>query len=313
MTPTPTYIGIDISKATLDLATRPQQRLWRCPNHPTAFAGLVTELQALQPARIVLEATGKLEAPLAAALLAAGLPVAIVNPRQVRDFAKATGRLAKTDRLDATILAHFGEALQPPTRPLPAPERSHLSALLARRRQLLEMLTAEQNRLATADPAVTERLTTHITWLQVEVDDLELELQRRLQASPAWQAEAALLRSVPCVGVVTAQTLLADLPELGQLNRKQIACLVGVAPLNRDSGQQRGKRFVWGGRAAVRTTLYMATLVGVRCNPVLKAFYARLLRAGKPKKVALIACMHKLLTILNSMMKTKTPWRVGSV
>jgi len=313
MNTSPLYVGIDVSKDRLDLAVRPGGRTWSCANAPSAFAALVTELQALPPRLIVMEATGALELPVAAALAAAALPLAIVNPRQVRDFAKATGQLAKTDRLDAAILAHFAEAVQPPAQTLPDAAQQHLSALLTRRRQVLDMLVAERNRLATASPAMQERIQVHLTWLQTELDDLELELQRTIEASPAWRAAEEVLRSVPGVGPVTARTVIADLPELGQTPAKRIAALVGVAPFNVDSGRLRGKRRVWGGRADVRSVLYMATVSAVRCNPVIRAYYERLVKAGKPKKVALIAALHKLLTILNAMLKQKTHWHAQAV
>lgn len=304
----PLFVGIDVSKDQLDLALHPTGQAWSCANGPTGCAALVAQLQTAAPQLIVLEATGGLERPLSAALAAAGLPVAIVNPRQVRDFAKATGRLAKTDRLDAAVLAHFAAAIQPPAQVLPTAEQAHLSALLTRRRQLIEMLVAERNRLHTVLPTLRERVQSHIVWLETELDDLELELQRQIEASPLWRAEEDLLQSVPGIGPVTARTLLADLPELGHLPTKQLAVLVGVAPLNRDSGRWRGKRSIWGGRAPVRSALYMATVSGIRCNAVLRTFYTRLVQAGKPKKVALIATLHKLLTILNAMLKHQTHW-----
>jgi transposase len=304
------FVGIDVSKDHLDLAAYPTAHAWSCPNHMHSFPALVAELQTLQPQLIVLEATGGLETPVAAALAAAGLPVAIVNPRQVRDFAKAKGQLAKTDRIDAQVLAHFAAAIRPTPHGLPSAAQQQFGALMARRRQVVEMLTAERNRLHTALPAVQERIQTHIVWLETELDDLELELQRTVEQSPVWRAAEDLLQSVPGVGPVTSYTLLAELPELGHLSPKRLAVLVGVAPLNRDSGRWRGKRSIWGGRAAVRTALYMATVSGVRCNPVLREYYLRLVAAGKPKKVALIAAMHKLLTILNAMLKQQTPWRL---
>lgn len=304
-----TFIGLDVSKEFLDLAVRPAGRIWRCANTAVAFETLIPELTALAPTLIVMEATGGLELPVAAALSATGLPVVVANPRQVRDFAKATGHLAKTDKLDAQVLAQYGEALRPTPRPLPDAAQQAFSALVTRRRQLLDMLVAERNRLATAAGVVQERIRQHITWLQNELDDLELELERTVQASPVWQATETLLRSVPGVGAVTARTLLAELPELGTLAPKPLAVLVGVAPLNVDSGRKQGKRHIWGGRAEVRSALYMSTLTAVRHNPVLREFYQRLLRAGKSKMVALVAAMHKLLTILNAMVKQQTPWR----
>jgi transposase len=303
-----TFVGIDVSKDRLDLAVAPLGRSWQCANEPSAFAGLLADLNALHPTLIVMEATGALELPVAAALAAANLPLAIVNPRQVRDFAKAKGQLAKTDRLDAAVLAHFAEAIRPATQTLPSAEQQHLSALLTRRRQIIEILVAERNRLATARPKIQERIHEHIAWLQSELDDLDLELQRSIEASPAWRAAENLLRSVPGVGPVTARTLVADLPELGQTTPQRLAALVGVAPLNVDSGRYRGKRRIWGGRAQIRSTLYMATLSAIRFNPVIRKFYQRLVQAGKPKKVALTAAMPKLLTILNAMMKQQTYW-----
>lgn len=307
------YVGIDVSKDRLDLAVAPSGHSWHCANDPSAFAALLVELNALHPALIVMEATGALELPIAAALAAANLPLAIVNPRQVRDFAKATGQLAKTDRLDAAVLAHFAEAIRPAAQTLPSAEQQHLSALLTRRRQILEFLVAERNRLATALPTIHERIHDHIAWLQTELDDLDVELQRCIEASPAWQATEDLLRSVPGIGPVTARTLVADLPELGQITPKRLAALVGLAPLNVDSGRFRGQRRIWGGRAQVRSTLYMATVSATRFNPVIREFYQRLVKAGKPKKVALTAAMHKLLTILNAMMKQQTRWQVQGI
>jgi transposase len=308
MDPSRIYVGIDISKDRLDLAVQPLGRTWSCANAPHAFGALLAELTRLHPTLIVMEATGALELPLAAALASAGLPLAIVNPRQVRDFAKATGQLAKTDRLDACVLAGFAEAIHPPPQTLPSAEQQHLSALLTRRRQVIEMLVAERNRLATALPTLHERIHDHIAWLQTELDDLDLEVQRCIEASPVWRAAEDLLRSVPGVGPVTARTLLADLPELGCTTPKRLAALVGVAPLNVDSGRFRGRRRIWGGRAPLRSSLYMATVSAIRCNPVIRHFYQRLVQAGKPKKVALTAAMHKLLTILNAMMKQQAHW-----
>ncbi len=308
MTATPLNVGIDVSKARLDVALRPTGTAWQIGNDPVGIASLVTQLTALAPQRVVLEATGGLEAPVAAALAVAGVPVAVVNPRQVRDFAKGTGKLAKTDALDAAVLAHFAEAVQPAPRPLPDAAAQHLTALLTRRSQLVEMLTAEQNRLGSTPPALRAGVTAHLTWLRQALRAVEAELAAAIHASPIWRAREALLRSVPGVGPVVAVTLVAELPELGTLDRKRLAALVGVAPLNRDSGRFRGRRGIWGGRARVRAALYMAALVGVRRNPVLAAFYLRLLAAGKAKKVALVACMHKLLSILNAILRTALPW-----
>lgn len=303
-------VGIDVAKAGLDVAVRPSGEERHLANASAEIAELVGWLSALQPQLIVVEATGGYEAPLVAELGIAHLPVAVVNPRQVRDFARASGRLAKTDRLDAQTLAHFGQAMRPTPRPLPDQETQALAALVERRRQVVAMRTAEQNRLgATRVAAVRSRIQAHLTWLDEELHALDEELRRRLRASPLWRAQDDLLRSVPGVGPTLALTLLAELPELGRLARPQIAALVGVAPLNRDSGTLRGQRSIWGGRAAVRTTLSMATLRATRCNPVIQRFYDRLVAAGKPRKVALVACMHKLLTILNAMVKHQTPWQ----
>jgi transposase len=307
----PSFVGIDVSKARLDVAVRPSGEAWASANDEPGIAALLARLQAVQPAPqlVVLEATGGLERGVVAALALAGLPVAVVNPRQVRDFAKATGRLAKTDALDAGVLAHFAQALQPAPRPLPDAQSQALAALVERRRQLVGMLTAERNRAQQALSAVRPQVQAHIAWLEQALDDLDGELDQTLQASPLWREREALLRSVPGVGPILARTLLAHLPELGQGAAKHVATLVGLAPLNRDSGTWRGTRAIWGGRGQVRAVLYMATLVGVRHNPVLRAFYAQLVARGKPKKVALIACMHKLLTILHAILRHHAPWR----
>lgn len=312
MTDSPVFVGIDVAKAHLDVALRPLGEPWRVTNDATGIASLVARFDPLQPALIVLEATGGYERPLVVALTAAALPVAVVNPRQVRDFAKATGKLAKTDSLDAAVLAHFADAVRPPLRPIPGADTHALAAVLVRRRQLVAMLTAEQNRCHTAPLPIQQRITVHLAWLAAELDDLDKELVRVVQSDPVWREHAALLRSVPGVGPVLATTLLAELPELGTLTRQQVAALVGVAPLNRDSGTRRGSRTVWGGRARVRGALYMAALVATRYNPAIRAFYARLCEAGKPKKLALTACMRKLLTILNAIVAHGTPWQSPS-
>jgi transposase len=270
-------------------------------------------LQEIAPQLIVLEATGGYQRTVVAVLAAAGLPVVVVNPRQARDFAKATGQLAKTDRLDARALAHFADAVRPAPRPLPDAQTEELRALLARRRQLVAMRTAEQNRLGSAPPPLQADIQAHITWVTERLAALDNDLDTTLRASPVWREREALLRSVPGIGPVCARTLLFDLPELGTLSRQRLAALVGVAPFHRDSGTLRGTRAVWGGRAQVRTVLYMSTLVAVRYNPVLKAFYERLRAAGKAAKVALTACMRKLLTILNAMVKHKTRWQPQEV
>jgi transposase len=303
------WVGIDVAKATLDVFLSFPEQTLSVGNDAAGFASLTATLQAAAPALIVLEATGGLERARVAELLVAGLPVAVVNPRQVRRFAEALGVLAKTDRLDARVLARFAAAVQPPIRPLPQAEALALADQLARRRQLVEMLTMETNRLKqTRQPAVRQDLQTHIDWLKQRLKTTERALRAAVEASPAWRAKADLLREVQGVGDVAILTPIADLPELGPLDRKQIAALVGVAPLNHDSGTWRGKRRIWGGRAVVRQTLSMATLSAVRFNPVLKAFYTRLRQAGKTAKVALVASMRKLLTILNAMLRDQTPW-----
>jgi transposase len=307
------FVGIDVAKAQLDIALRPTGERWAVPNEDASIATLVTQLQAVCPVLIVLEATGGFQRAVVAALAAAALPVVVVNPRQARDFAKATGQLAKTDVLDARALAHFAEAVRPTPRPLPDAQTDDLRALLARRRQLVAMRTAETNRLGSAPPRVQVDLQAHIAWLDQRLAALDDDLDSTLRASAVWRERETLYRSVPGIGPVCARTLVLDLPELGTLSRQRIAALVGVAPLNRDSGTLRGHRTIWGGRAHVRATLYMGTLVAVQHNPVLKAFYERLCLAGKVKKVALIACMRKLLTILNAMAKHQKPWHVQEV
>lgn len=302
------FVGVDVSKDTLDVASSTGER-WQTRNDDEPIGTLVARLSQLTPRLIVLEATGGFEAPLASALALAQLPVVVVNPRQVRHFAKATGRLAKTDRIDAALLAAFAEAIKPEVRPVKDAFAEALSAVLTRRRQLIGMLTAERNRLVTAPPVLRKDLKAHIHWLAKRVKDTDAQLTDLMRSSPVWREKEDLLATVKGVGRVTAQTLLADLPELGRLNRKQIAALVGVAPFNHDSGTFRGHRRIWGGRAQVRAVLYMAALSAKRFNPVIRIFYERLVAAGKPKKVALVACMRKLLTILNAMLHTGTPWR----
>ena len=303
------FVGIDVSQARLDIAVRPGASSSH-PHNESAIAAVVEQLCALSPTLIVLEATGGMEIPLTSALATAGLPVVVVNPRQVRDFAKASGHLAKTDALDAQVLAQFAEVMRPQPRPLPDAETRALAAVLMRRRQLVEMLTAEKNRLLSAAAPIRKRVRVHIAWLERELDQTNTDLAEAIRHSPVWREKEDLLQSVPGVGPVLTSTRLASLPELGTLTNKQIAALVGVAPLNRDSGTLRGRRTVWGGRAQVRAVLYMGAIVAARFNPVIRTFYQRLLRAGKAKKVALTACMRKLLTILNAMLKHRTPWRV---
>ena len=304
-----TFVGIDVSKQQLDVAVRPGDATWSVANAPPAFGPLIQRLKALRPALIVVEATGGLEAPVVAELAQAGLPIAVVNPKRVRDFARANGQLAKTDSIDARILAHFAQAIRPPVRPLQTEEAERLAALVTRRRQVIDMLTAERNRQHTASAGVRDRICKHIAWLDEELAALDEETRRFIDHNPTWHATDDLLQTTPGVGPVTALTLVAELPELGQLDRQAIAALVGVAPMNRDSGRKRGKRKTQGGRADVRSVLYMAALSASRCNPVIREFYARLLRRGKERKVALTACMRKLLVILNAMVKSRTPWR----
>ena len=307
------YVGIDVAKASMDVAVHQSQQRWSFSNDDEGIGKAVCCLREVAPALIVMEATGGIELPIAAALAAAGLPVAVVNPRQVRDFARATGKLAKTDAIDAQVIAHFAAALKPTPHPLPGAQAQEFDALLTRRRQVVEMLTAEKNRLSSApSKAVREHIKAHIGWLEQELANINSDLGRRVRQSPVWREKDALLRSVPGVGPVLSFTFLADLPELGALDRKQIAALVGVAPLNQDSGTMRGKRAIWGGRATVRATLYMSALAATRYNPVIRAFYRRLCAAGKAKKVALTACMRKLLTILNAIVKHQTPWEYGA-
>ena len=310
MNPTKVYVGIDVAQDWLDVAQRPGGATWRLSNDEKGITSLVQQLRELRLALVVLEATAGMEIPLVAALGSARLPTAVVNPRQVREFARATGRLAKTDLIDAQLLARFGQAVQPEVRPLPDAATQELSKLIARRRQLVEMLVAEKNRLRTATPSVRRDIQEHIRWLERRLSDWDEELGRAVRSSPLWRERDNLLQSAPGVGPVLSATLLAALPELGTLNRREIAALVGVAPFNRDSGQFRGQRRVWGGRCHVRSALYMAALVATRRNPVIRAFYERLLAAGKPKKVALTACMRKLLTVLNALIRHQIPWQM---
>jgi transposase len=304
------FIGIDVSKDQLDLAERPSGRCETLPHTPGGIATLVEQLRRVGPSSIVLEATGGLEVPLATALATAGLPVHVVNPRQVRDFAKATGRLAKTDALDAQVLAQFAEAVRLAPRVLPDAATQELSALLTRRRQLIEMRTAEHNRLPTTPRRLQRQIRTHVKWLDREVAALDGDLAERIRTTPIWRERDNLLQSVPGVGPVTSRTRLAELPELGHLSAKQVAALVGVAPLNRDSGTLRGRRIIWGGRSRVRTALYLAAWIARKCNPTIRTFYQRLRTAGKAPKVALIACARKLLVILNAMVKQHRTWQV---
>lgn len=304
-----TFIGIDVSKARLDVAVHAPAAAWHVENSEGGIAALVERLHTLQPTLIVLEATGGYELHIVAELAVAQLPVVVTNPRRVRNFARSTGKLAKTDKLDAQMLAHFAAALRPLPRPLPSAQDEHLSALLTRRRQIVDMLTVEKNRLHTVRPPMRADLEEHLTWLQAKLAKLDAEIDEFVQGSPLWHDKDALLQSVPGIGRITASTMVALLPELGQLNRQEIAALVGLAPVNRDSGKKRGKRRIFGGRAPVRSVLYMATLSAKKHNPIIKKFYEHLLAQGKEKKVALTACMRKLLVILNAMLRSKQSWR----
>lgn len=309
MNATPCYLGIDVSKDFLDLHARPHGEIVRVANDPDGVASITTRAAALSPALVAIEATGGYEHPLAAALAAAGLPVAVVNPRQVRDFAKATGRLAKTDAIDAAVLAHFAEAVRPEPRPLADADTRRLAELLDRRRQLLGMRTMESNRLAQATAAVVRRdIEAHLKWLDDHLDRTDKELAAAVEASPVWRADDELLQSIKGVGPVVSRTLLAEIPELGTLSRQQVAALAGVAPMNRDSGRRSGKRFIAGGRARVRTALFQAALSARRFNPVLKAFADRLTAQKKAAKVVLIAVARKLLVIANAILRDRKPW-----
>jgi transposase len=309
----PLYIGVDVSKTRLDVCVRPASERGRFPNAPEGIVNLVARLTALSPARIVLEATGGYERAAAKALKAAGLPVVVVNPLRARRFAQSQGYLAKTDRLDARALAHFAEALPDAAfsdeeRLDPDEATEELNALTARREQLIGHRTAEKNRRKTAHPAQQESIDKHLEWLDEEIEALDQQLEDRLRRNETFREKDGLLQSVPGVGRITSLSLLAALPELGRLSKRQVSALVGVAPLNRDSGSFRGKRSIHGGRAPVRKALFMAALVGSRRNPVLKAFSDRLVQSGKPRKVALVACMHKLLGILNALIKRNQSW-----
>jgi transposase len=303
------FVGIDVSQEFLDVGVRPSGERFRVGYDNAGLDELVGRLKALRPTRIVLEATGKLEAPLVASLQMAGLTPVVVNPRQVRDFAKATGELAKTDGIDAGVLAHFAEAIRPQVRPLPDEQAQALAELVNRRRQVQDMRVAEQNRLRrTSSVEVRGRIERHVVYLERELDDIDDELQRQVAKTPAWQADVGLYCTVPGIGRALATSVVAHLPEIGRLSGRQISKLVGIAPLADDSGKRHGKRRIWGGRASVRRSLYLATLVAVRFNPPMRDVYERLVASGKPKKVAIVACMRKLLVVLNAMKRDGTPW-----
>jgi transposase len=303
------FVGIDVSKDRLDVAVRPDGKRWSAANVEAEIGGIAEALSGLSPQAVVVEATGGMEVTLVAALGRAGLPVVVVNPRQVRDFARATGRLAKTDRVDADVLAHFGEAVKPEMRPLKDEDSQALTAMATRRRQVVGMITAEKNRLGISPRVVHKDIKQHIAWLERRLEGIDRDLEAAIRRSPMWREMDDLLQSVPGVGRVLSISLITGLPELGSLTRRQIAALVGVAPLSRDSGQFRGRRAVWGGRANVRSVLYMAALSASRFNPAIRRFYLRLIGAGKKPKVALTACMRKMIGILNAMVKNRTPWQ----
>ena len=304
------FVGIDVSKDRLDVHVRPSGESFVVGRHGEGLATLVERLQALAPDLVVMEATGGYETVVASAVGAAHLPLAVVNPRQIRDFARATGKLAKTDRLDAAAIAHFAEAVRPPARPIADAEAQLLGELVARRRQVIEMIVAERNRRRMATQRrVVRAIERHLALLQSELSELEQDIDGAIRKSPAWQADADLLTSVPGIGKATLRTLIAELPELGRLTRRKIAALVGVAPINRDSGMRRGRRTIAGGRPAVRTALYMAALVASRRNPVIAPYYDKLRAAGKTGEQALVACMRKLVVILNAILRDRKPWQ----
>lgn len=303
------FVGIDVAKATLDVCIIPGGEALHVSYDEAGVASLVEHIRQANPTLIVLEATGGLEGRITAELVNAGLPVAVINPRQGRDFAKAIGRLSKTDAIDAAVLAEFARAVRPQTRPLKDEDTLVLDEMLTRRRQLVAMRVQETLRLGQArSKAQKKSLTEHIAWLEKRISSLDDDLQNRLRSSEVWRTKDDLLRSIPGIGAIASTTMLAKCPELGALDRRQVAALIGLAPLARDSGKFRGKRFIWGGRAEVRSVLYMATISAIRCNPVIKAFAARLKATGKPSKVVIVACMRKLLTIMNSIIKYSAPW-----
>jgi transposase len=308
MTDKPKVVGIDVSKARLDVCVLPEGAASSETNDEAGIVALVEAFRRLGPDLVVMEATGGYESEAAMAISAAGLRLAVVNPRQVRDFAKATGLLAKTDAIDARAIAQFGVAIDPQVTAVPHEDAQELQAMMVRRGQLIAMRTQEKNQLALAFGTMRKPIKEHITWLDRAIEGLDIDLTHKLRTSPAWKAKEDLLRSFKGIGPVSARTMLADLPELGSLNRKKIAALVGVAPFNCDSGAFRGQRHIWGGRARVRTALYMAAVAAIRTNPVIRAFYEHLTTSGKPRKVAIVACMRKMLTILNAMAKTQTRW-----
>jgi len=302
------YIGIDVAKDSMEVTEHEGKEVWSFANDEAGLVKLVRRMRRLSPCLVVLEATGGYESTIAVELQSKGFPVAVVNPRQIRDFARSVGILAKTDIMDARVIARFAAQIKPATRVLPTEETQKLGAILMRRQQVITMLTAEKNRLHQASSAVKKRVQVHVTWLEQELADINKELRRMVQSDAEWKEKDEIMQSVPGVGPNLSTTLLADFPEMGKLNRKQIAALGGVAPFNRDSGKMRGKRSIWGGRDIVRAAAYMSVFVAIRCNPMLRSFFQRLIAAGKPRKVAMVACMRKLLCILNAMIKNHTTW-----
>ena len=307
------FVGIDVSKGWLDVAVHEQAVEYRVENNAAGLAGMIARLKEIQPTLIVIEATGGFEMLAVVEMSAEGLPVALVNPRRARNFARATNHLAKTDKIDARMLAHFAAAIRPPVRELRSKDEELLTALLVRRRQVVGMITVEKNRLVTVRASMRAEIEAHVEYMKQSLKSLDREIEDFVKDSPIWKEKNTLLQSVPGVGPVTSATILGMLPELGKLNRQEIAALVGVAPLNKDSGIKRGRRAVFGGRAEVRKVLFMAVMAAKKFNPVLAKFYERLLKAGKEKKVALTACMRKLIVILNAMMRSNEPWRSQAV
>jgi transposase len=302
------FVGIDISKATIDVAVHENKEHWAFTNDENGIKKLASLMRKVSPSLIVMESTGSYEVAATYELSARGFSVAVVNPRHIRDFARSTGLLAKTDGLDARVIARFAATIKPSPRILPDEDTQKLAAIMARRRQVVAMLTAEKNRLGQANHTVKERIKQHISWLEQELDDINKESGSMIESNTEWKEKSDIMQSVPGVGPNLSLTLLSDMPELGNLNRKEIAALCGLAPFNRDSGQRRGQRSIWGGRSSVRAAIYMAAFSAVRWNPLLREFYQRLVDSGKRRKVALVACMRKLLCILNAMLKNRTVW-----
>lgn len=307
------FVGIDVSKDTLDVCVYPTQEPFRVPNSAQGLDELIKRLKPIEPRLIVCEATGGYETLTVSSLAAAGLPVVVVNPRQIRDFAKSIGRLAKTDAIDAGVIARFASAVRPELRPLKDSASQELTGLVTRRRQIVEMIVAETNRLQAATRRNRRDIQTHIGWLQKRLKQLDDEIKRDIKNGPLWRTTDQILQSTPGVGPATSAMLISCVPELGQLDRKKIACLIGVAPLNRDSGRYKGRRTIWGGRGQVRSVLYMSALSAIQYNPVIREFYQRLTEAGKCFKVAIVACMRKLLIILNAMVRNQTKWRHSEI